>query len=136
MRAIRSSPRSIASIRVEKVVVDHCGRPTLEAGIDQPGFRALLDLGRRGNSYIKLSAFFRLTPDGWPYAECDDYVAALIDAFSIDRCLWGSDWPFLRATRRVDYGPQLAYLARVVPDAAARARILWDNPASLFGFPG
>jgi predicted TIM-barrel fold metal-dependent hydrolase len=119
---------------VEQIVIDHCGRPSLDSGIDQPGFAALLELGRQGCAYIKLSAFFRLTPDGWPYKRCDDYVEALIDAFSIERCLWGSDWPFLRASRRVDYGPHLAYLARMVPDQAARDCVLWHNPARLFGF--
>jgi predicted TIM-barrel fold metal-dependent hydrolase len=119
---------------VERVVIDHCGRPSLDLGIEQPGFAALLELGRQGRTYIKLSGFFRLTSEGWPYRACDDYVEALIDAFSIERCLWGSDWPFLRASRRVDYGPQLAYLARMVPDQAAREHILWHNPARLFGF--
>lgn len=119
---------------IDKLVVDHCGRPSLGAPIDQPGFAALLELGKRGRAYIKLSAFFRLTVEGWPYRSCDDYVEALLEAFSIGRCLWGSDWPFLRAARRVDYGPQLAYLARLVPDQAARDRILWTNPAGLFGF--
>ena len=28
-----------------RVLVDHCGRPTIDAGLDQPGFRALLELG-------------------------------------------------------------------------------------------
>ena len=28
-----------------RVLVDHCGRPTIDAGLDQPGFRALLALG-------------------------------------------------------------------------------------------
>jgi len=121
---------------VDKIVIDHCGRPSLESGMGQPGFAAMLELGRQGRAYIKLSAFFRLTTEGWPYSRCDDYVAALIEAFSIERCLWGSDWPFLRASRRVDYGPQLAYLARLVPDQSARDRILWGNPARLFGFEG
>jgi len=119
---------------VDRIVIDHCGRPSLDLGVDQPGFAALLELGRQGGTYIKLSAFFRLTGEGWPYARCDDYVAALIDAFTIERCLWGSDWPFLRSSRRVDYGPQLAYLSRIVRDQDALDRILWHNPARLFGF--
>lgn len=119
---------------VERLVIDHCGRPDLAAGLDQPGFRALVELGRRGSAFIKLSAFFRMTPGTYPYAECDPFVLALIEAFTVDRCLWGSDWPFLRATRRVDYGPQLAYLTRVIPDEAERERVLGYNPARLFGF--
>jgi predicted TIM-barrel fold metal-dependent hydrolase len=119
---------------VEKLIIDHCGRPDVAAGTEQPGFRELLDLGRQGRAYIKLSAFFRLSRLGPPYSDCDRYVDALIDAFTIDRCLWGSDWPFLHANRRVDYGPQRAYLDRIVPDEASRIRILRDNPIALYGF--
>ena len=48
--------------------------------------------------------------------------------------MWGSDCPFLRIDRRVDYGPMLAQLAAWVPDARQRRRILVDTPAELFGF--
>jgi len=117
-----------------KIVIDHCGRPSVDAGLDQPGFAALLRLGKEGAAFIKLSAFFRLTNEGWPYRACDPYVEALVDSFTVDRCLWGSDWPFLRAGRRVDYGPQLSYLRRIIPDQHSREQILWHNPARLFGF--
>jgi predicted TIM-barrel fold metal-dependent hydrolase len=119
---------------VGKLIIDHCGRPDITAGIDQPGFQALLDLGRQGRAYIKLSAFFRLSRLGPPYRDCDRFIDALIDAFTIDRCLWGSDWPFLHASRRVDYGPQRAYLDRIVPDEISRMRILRDNPIAIYGF--
>jgi predicted TIM-barrel fold metal-dependent hydrolase len=119
---------------VERLVIDHCGRPDIAAGLHQPGFRALLALGRERRAHIKLSAFFRLSHLGPPYRDCDPYVEALLDAFSTDRCLWGSDWPFLHANRRVDYGPQRAYLDRLIPDTASRVRILRDNPVALYGF--
>jgi len=61
-------------------------------------------------------------------------VRAAIDAFTLDRCVWGSDWPFLRLPARTDYGPVLAMLTRWIPDAADRQRVLWDTPARLFGF--
>jgi len=116
------------------VIIDHCGRPDVGAGLDQPGFSDLLKLGREGNTHIKLSAFFRMSASGPPYADCTPFARALVEAFTIDRCLWGSDWPFIRVSRRVDYGPQLAFLETVVPSAEQREKILWDNPARLFGF--
>lgn len=114
------------------VVIDHCGRPELDAGLDQPGFRALLDYGRDSDAVIKLSGVFRLSRHA-PYRDADPYVAALVQAFTPDRCIWGSDWPFLRARERTDYGPLLAALHRVLPDAAEREKVLWTNPARLFG---
>jgi predicted TIM-barrel fold metal-dependent hydrolase len=51
-----------------------------------------------------------------------------------ERYVWGSDWPFLRAPERMDYGPLLALLERHVPDPADRRRILVDTPRAVLGF--
>ena len=114
------------------VIIDHSGRPELEGGLAQRGFQALLELGRSTDAVIKLSGVFRFSKTGSPYADTDPYIAALIEAFGMDRCIWGSDWPFLRARERVDFGPLLAALHRVVPDAADREKVLWTTPARLF----
>lgn len=116
------------------LVVDHCGRPDPAAGLDQPGFRALLALGREGQAVVKLSSVFRFAPAGFPYRETDRFVEALLDAFGIDRCLWGSDWPFLHAPHRVDHAGLLAALERWLPRAEDRRKVLGENPARLFGF--
>jgi predicted TIM-barrel fold metal-dependent hydrolase len=115
------------------IVIDHFGRPHVPEGIGQPGFQALLELGRQGG-IVKLSAAFRASHVHPKYSDLDPFVGALLKNFGAERCVWGSDWPFLRARSRIDYGPQLVALARWVPDAKIRERILWDNPARIFGF--
>jgi predicted TIM-barrel fold metal-dependent hydrolase len=117
-----------------RVVVDHCGGFDPEKGLAQPGFAALLELGRGGNAAVKLSGAFRLSKQPWPHPDMDPYIAALIDAFTLDNCVWGSDWPFVRFPARTDYGPQGMLLERWVPDAAQRRRVLWDAPRKWFGF--
>jgi predicted TIM-barrel fold metal-dependent hydrolase len=115
------------------LVFDHCGRPDAAGGVSQPGFNALLEMGRDGHA-VKLSGPFRFSRVPAPYADVEPYVAALIEAFTVKRCVWGSDWPFLRLPTRMDYGPVLACLARWLPDESDRRQILWDTPARLFGF--
>jgi predicted TIM-barrel fold metal-dependent hydrolase len=61
-------------------------------------------------------------------------VQALLEAFTPDRCMWGSDWPFLRAPERIDYGPVLVLVERLIPDPGDRRKVLWDTPMRLFGF--
>jgi predicted TIM-barrel fold metal-dependent hydrolase len=117
-----------------RVVVDHLGAPDTDQGISQPGFQALLELGRSGNAAVKLSGAFRSSKQAWPHTDLDPFVAALIDAFTPDNCLWGSDWPFVRFERRTDYGPQLMLLERWLPDEKARRKVLWDAPSRWFGF--
>ena len=70
----------------------------------------------------------------FPHADAQPFVDALIDAFTLDRCLWASDWPYLRAPVRVDYGVLLALVMRWFPDDAQRRRVLWDTPAALLRF--
>ena len=117
-----------------RVVVDHCGCPDVRRGLDQPGFQAVLELGRRGNSVIKLSGAFRYSRRPWPYEDCEPFIAALIEAFTLDRCVWGSDWPFVRVAQRMDYGPQQQLLARWLPNADQRRQVLWRSPKRWFGF--
>lgn len=120
-----------AMLRAARVplMVDHCGRPDAERGVTQPGFQALLDFGRDGH-FVKLSGPFRFFPPG---ADAEPFVSALIEAFTVNRCVWGSDWPFLRMPTRMDYGPVLANLKRWIPDDRVRQQVLWETPAQLFG---
>jgi predicted TIM-barrel fold metal-dependent hydrolase len=116
------------------IVVDHCGRPTPDAGLDQPGFKALLELSRTTRTCVKLSGYSKFSRQPYPYLDTRRYVDALIDAFTLDACVWGSDWPFLRATQRLDYGPLLTLVEHLIPDASRRLLLLWDTPRKLFGF--
>lgn len=42
-----------------RVMIDHFGRPEVGRGVTQPGFAALLELGRSGPNVVKLSGPFR-----------------------------------------------------------------------------
>lgn len=117
-----------------RILIDHCGRPTIEAGLDQPGFRALLELGRTRRAFIKLSGFVKFSREPAPHGDAWPYVRALADAFTLDRCLWASDWPYLRAPLRVDYGVLLRLVLALFPDASDRRKLLWNTPCELFGF--
>lgn len=117
-----------------RVMVDHIGRPDLARGVSQPGFQKLLELGRSGRAVVKLSGPFRSSLEGYPYRDVDPYVEAVIEAFTLDNCVWGSDWPFVRMDERMDYGLGLVCLPRWLPDEGNRRKVLWENPRRLFGF--
>jgi len=117
-----------------RILVDHCGVPTIDGGIDQPGFRAVLDLGASKRAFVKLSGFVKFSREPAPYKDAWPFVAALVDAFTLGRCLWASDWPHLRAPARVDYGVLLKLLLTLFPNAIDRRRLVWDTPRELFGF--
>ena len=117
-----------------RVLIDHCGRPTPAAGIDQPGFQALLALASTRRATVKLSGYVKFAREPYPYPDVRPYLDALIDAFTLDACVWASDWPYLRAPGRVDYGVLLRLVELMFPAAADRRKILWETPDALFRF--
>jgi len=123
----------VADSRV-KLLIDHCGRPIVADGLAQSGFAALRRLAATERAAIKLSGLYKFSGEAYPYADCWRYIRALVDAFGIANCLWGSDWPYLRAPERIDYGPMLTLVDRLFPHDADRKAVLWDNPRRLLGF--
>jgi predicted TIM-barrel fold metal-dependent hydrolase len=126
-----------------KLIVEHTGYPIISEGISQPGFQAVLQLGRSTNTVIKVGAGFRLSQGGEPYDDVRPFALKIVEAFGPDRCIWGSDWPFLNpqngsVTRpfpwKLEYEHEFSALARWLPDQATREAILWKTPARLFGF--
>jgi predicted TIM-barrel fold metal-dependent hydrolase len=117
-----------------RLLIDHCGRPSPDAGLREPGFQELLRLGRERRAVVKLSGYFKFSQAPHPYDDVGPHMEALLDAFTPDGCVWASDWPFLRAPRRIDVGPLLTLLERLVPDAADRRKVLWETPRRVLGF--
>jgi predicted TIM-barrel fold metal-dependent hydrolase len=109
------------------LVVDHFGRPDAEGAADA-GFRAVVDAVRRGRTWVKVSAAFRLEGPRQDRSLAD----ALLAAHGPDRLLWGSDWPFVGFEARMTYQQALADYARAVPDIKVRSAI--DDSAARFYF--
>jgi 2-pyrone-4,6-dicarboxylate lactonase len=116
------------------LVVDHMGHfPVREVAPSDPAFRTLVALVRDG-AWVKLSGAYRLSQSAPGYEDTIPYAQRLLAAAPA-RCLWGSDWPHVAHWGPpVSVGGLLDLLARWVPDAALRKRVLVDNPRVLFGF--
>jgi predicted TIM-barrel fold metal-dependent hydrolase len=116
------------------VLIDHAGRPTPPAGLDQPAFAAILRLAKTGRVNVKISGYLKFAKQPYPFEDCWPFVRAIVDAFTLDRCMWASDWPFLRAPERQDYGPLVQLAGRLFPDSNDRRKLFWDTPNRLFNF--
>lgn len=117
-----------------RLLIDHSGRPDVAAGLQQAAFQALLGLAGTERTYVKLSGLSKFSRQPYPYADGLPYQQALLQAFGAERCLWGSDWPFLRATERMDIGTLLLLAEQVLPSTQQREQVLWHTPRDLFGF--
>jgi predicted TIM-barrel fold metal-dependent hydrolase len=117
-----------------RVLIDHLARPTISKGLGQPGFATLLHLAKTGRVSVKISGYAKYSNVPYPFEDCWPFVYAVVDAFSLDHCMWASDWPFLRASARQDYGPLVALAGRLFPNASDRRKLFWETPNRLFNF--
>jgi predicted TIM-barrel fold metal-dependent hydrolase len=128
------------------IVLDHMGLPDVRAGLDQPGFQAVLRLLSRGHVWVKLAGADRVTEHTGRLADAIPFMRALVSA-NPDRLVWGSDWPHigfhhgggegpprLVPYRPLDAGELLDLLATAVPEPEVREKILSRNPARLYDF--
>jgi predicted TIM-barrel fold metal-dependent hydrolase len=125
------------------VVLDHFAGVHAGAGVEQLGFRELLDVLRGGNVYVKLSAPSRISGRA-DQTDVQAVVNALVAA-NPARMLWGSDWPHTgghRSAERhregvepfkpIDDGANLIQLANWLTDPALRQALWVDNPSGLY----
>lgn len=113
------------------IVVDHFGRPDPALGVDDPGFRYLLSLGRSRRVWVKLSGAYRNGDANSP-ATGVTATAMLKGAFGVERLMWGSDWPHTQFECAVTYTSVRAQLDSWLPDPAERQVVLVDTPCQLF----
>lgn len=123
----------LRAIRVP-VVVDHMGRVPTGDGLDQPPFRALCELLRADNWWVKITGAERISTAGPPFTDAVPFAQALIET-APDRVIWGTDWPHPNVARHMPNDGDLVDLVPLyAPDEAVRRRVLVDNPARLYGF--
>ncbi|MEO5670079.1 MAG: amidohydrolase family protein, partial [Ramlibacter sp.] len=112
------------------VVIDHMGGFDVKSGVDDPGFRTLLDLLATGKVWVKLCVYRNLlnTLDwqcGRPFQQ------KMIEA-NPDRLVWGSDWPHLRVSPTPDAAQLLAMFTQWAASEALAEKILRSNPQQLY----
>lgn len=77
-----------------KIVIDHIGRITSKEGITSPSFMNLLTMAELPNIYIKISSTNYFAEVATTHSDLSDFVSIILQKFSADRLIWGSDWPF------------------------------------------
>jgi L-fuconolactonase len=100
-----------------RFIIDHLGllQPRTPPAPAEPWAELpkILALAKRPNAVIKVSGACTLSQKPYPYDDIWDPVKRVIDAWGLERCLWGTDWtrayavcnyeqavePFLKTTR-------------------------------------
>jgi predicted TIM-barrel fold metal-dependent hydrolase len=117
-----------------RVVVDHFGRPDAALGVDDPGFGFLLRQADSGQVWVKLSAPYRNAPAAGCAAAGRLAARRLLEAYTAERLLWGSDWPHTQHGAQASYSLAVQWLHGWLDDAAQLQAVLARTPRQLFQF--
>lgn len=78
------------------LVIDHLGlvQPFEPPAPDNPfgELPSVLALAELPNVTIKISGACTLSHESFPYSDIWEPLTRILDAFGIDRCMWGTDW--------------------------------------------
>ena len=112
-------------------VIDHMGRVEAKLGPHQPALKALLELAKLPNCWIKVCGAERIAQP--PFEDAVPIAAAIVAALP-DRTLWGTDYPHPNLVHPVDEADLVDLLPKFVTTSVMQRRLLVDNPARLYGF--
>lgn len=114
-----------------KAVIDHFGHPPGPDASNSQGFIALLDSIDQGNTWVKLSAPYRLRN-----ATPNELIKKIINHGNGERAVWATDWPWVGFENKLSYDQCVAWVFDWIADERIRNNILVNTPQTLFGFNG
>jgi predicted TIM-barrel fold metal-dependent hydrolase len=115
--------------------IGHFAYQSASAGIGAPGFKALLELMRRGNTWIKISGANRVSAtDLPPYDDVKPMAQALVEA-APDRIMWGTDWPHPnKYVANPNDGDLVDAFGEWMTDHELRRKIMVETPGKFYRF--
>lgn len=118
------------------LVFDHLGLLPLPTPLAHPAYAFIAELLATKRAWVKLSGVANLSVAGPPGYQDYSAVAAALCVANPDRLLWGTDWPHVAGNfqKPPDDILLMNMLARWIPDAHWRQRVLVENPAELYAF--
>ena len=101
----------------EGMRVDAYGRPSFDDGLLPEGVEAVLGLARHPGMRMMISGQYALSREPYPHADLDGLIRRSVEAFGPERCLWGSDFPWIAP--EPGYPETVALVERALPDLNA-----------------
>jgi predicted TIM-barrel fold metal-dependent hydrolase len=96
-------------------------------------FPKVLTLAKQQNVAIKTTGVCTLSREPFPYTDIWDPICRVIDAFGIDRCMWGTDWT--RAVKFLNYAQGVeAFRATDRISQSDKAKLMGGTLARIYGW--
>lgn len=120
-------------------VLDHLGlvQPLRPPAPENPfaDLGHVIALATHPNLAVKLTGVCTLSRQPFPFDDLREPIGRVIDAFGIDRCMWGTDWT--RAVELVSYKDAVdAFRDHYQLSAGDREALMGGTVRKIFGWPG
>ena len=74
-------------------LVDHFAHASPNTDTDEGTFAEFMQLASHSNVYVKLSGIAHCSKDPYPFTDMHHIVRSLVESFSRENIIWGSDFP-------------------------------------------
>jgi L-fuconolactonase len=116
-----------------RFVLDHAGKPGIRDGLMEPWRTHIEELAALPNVWCKLSGLItEADRAGWTPEQLRPYLDHVLQAFGLERVMFGSDWPVSEQTHR--YGTWVEIVERATRGVsdAERRRLFRDNAVAFY----
>jgi L-fuconolactonase len=121
-----------AQIPEVPMILDHIGKPAIQAGIMEPWSSQMRELASMPHVQCKISGVATEADHAnWTEDELKRYVDVAIGAFGFDRVMFGGDWPV--AVQAITYRRWVELLDTILAEASdAERQKFWHDNAVRF----
>ncbi len=103
----RSLAKMLSAFPEVPVVLDHCANLKASDAQQSENLKTVLDLAQYNNIYAKLSFLVSGSDEAFPCRDMHAVIRSVIDTYTPERCLWGSDFPTSLWIPKVSYEQHL-----------------------------
>jgi L-fuconolactonase len=131
---LRVAAQLVQKFPEQPFVLDHIGKPRIAEGLLSPWQEDLRALASAQNVWCKLSGMVTEAKwNQWKPADFTPYFDSVVEAFTPERLMIGSDWPVCLLSGSYASTMQIAidYVRQFPP--AVQAGVLWENCARFYG---
>ena len=115
-------------------ILDHVAKPLIRDRVFSPWRENMRELARRSNVYCKVSGMVTEADwDTWSDQVVSPYIEAVVEAFTPNRLMFGSDWPVM--TLASSYGRWMATIQSAIAQLSVteKERILGGTAVEAYG---
>ena len=120
-----------------RLILDHLGLPTIDAGFRREHLAPLRRLARHPGVAVKLSTLPARSARGYPFPDVHEAARAAYELFGPERMLWATDHTQTLRRGRASYPEELRLWGEALDfvTAADRERILGGTACAYLGWP-